>query len=68
VPGRYDLSVLDLASNAQSASDDMIVATPTLIRTHPLPERRFVGDVSATERVALALGFATPTSDAAGEL
>jgi circadian clock protein KaiB len=55
VAGRYDLTVLDLETNAEAASGAGILATPTLLRTHPSPQRRFVGDLADVERVVLAL-------------
>jgi circadian clock protein KaiB len=58
VSGRYDLSVLDLETNAVAASADRVLATPTLLRTQPSPQRRFVGDLSHVELVAVALGLA----------
>jgi circadian clock protein KaiB len=54
--GRCDLLVMDLESHADAARADGILATPTLIRTDPLPQRRFVGDLWEDERVAEALG------------
>lgn len=35
--------------------DEQIVAAPTLIEKLPLPLRRFIGDMSQTERIILAL-------------
>jgi circadian clock protein KaiB len=34
-----------------------VIAAPTLIKTLPLPERRYVGDVSRTDAVRVALGL-----------
>jgi circadian clock protein KaiB len=68
VPGRYELSILDLEVNARAASADRILATPTLLKTHPSPRRRVVGDVSDLELVAAALGLAGPAETAGRDL
>jgi circadian clock protein KaiB len=37
------------------AEDEKILATPTLIKSLPLPLRRVIGDLSNTEKVLLGL-------------
>jgi hypothetical protein len=68
LPGRYDLSVLDLETHASSATADGVLATPTLIVTEPSPPRRYIGDLSRIDRVAQALGLTleAPASDPSG--
>jgi circadian clock protein KaiB len=68
LPGRYDLSVLDLETHASSATADGVLATPTLIVTEPSPPRRYVGDLSRIELVAQALGLTleAPAGDPSG--
>src|SRR5215204_5467027 len=44
--GRYELEVIDLASDPALAQDEQIVAAPTLIKKLPLPLRRFIGDMT----------------------
>jgi circadian clock protein KaiB len=39
----------------QLARDGQIVALPTLIRKIPVPIKRIIGDLSATERVLVGL-------------
>ena len=41
--------------NPQLASDDQIVAIPTLVRTLPPPIRKIIGDLSNTERTLVGL-------------
>jgi circadian clock protein KaiB len=53
--GRYDLEVVDLAEHPKLAADDRILATPTLVRRHPGPARRIVGDMSNTEKLLARL-------------
>jgi len=51
LPGRYRIEVIDLAENPRQAVADQVVAVPTLIRRHPPPVRKIVGDLSDTERL-----------------
>ncbi|MDO9436606.1 circadian clock KaiB family protein [Hydrogenophaga sp.] len=55
--GSHVLEVLDIADNIDAARADQVIASPTLIRVAPLPQRRFVGDMSNTESLRLALGI-----------
>jgi circadian clock protein KaiB len=60
--GRYDLEVVDISQNPELAQGEQVIAAPTLIKKLPLPLRRFIGDMSQTERilVGLELRKATP--------
>ena len=49
--GRYELEVIDILQNPQLAEGEHVIAAPTLIRTLPLPERRFIGGMSETARI-----------------
>jgi circadian clock protein KaiB len=53
--GRYDLEVFDISQHPSLAEGEQIVAAPTLIKKAPLPLRRFIGDLSQTERILLGL-------------
>jgi circadian clock protein KaiB len=55
--GRYHLSVVDLHEDPASVASEHVLAAPTLVRNQPLPVRKFVGDLSHTKRVLLALGL-----------
>jgi circadian clock protein KaiB len=57
--GHYHLSVVDLHEAPSSALSGQVVAAPTLVRTQPLPMRKFVGDLAQTENVLAALGLPT---------
>jgi circadian clock protein KaiB len=61
--GRYDLEVVDISQNPALARDEQVIAAPMLIKKLPLPLRRFIGDMSQTERilVGLELHKAAPT-------
>ena len=53
--GRYDLEVVDISQHPALAEGEQIIAAPTLIKKLPLPLRRFIGDMSHTERILLGL-------------
>ena len=53
--GRYNLQVIDIYQQPNLAKGEQIIAAPTLIRQLPLPLRRFIGDLSNTERILLGL-------------
>ncbi|HLL64947.1 MAG TPA: circadian clock KaiB family protein [Micromonosporaceae bacterium] len=58
--GRYHLSVVDLREEPVSVANEHVLAAPTLVKNRPLPVRKFVGDLSNTDRVLLALGLSVP--------
>jgi circadian clock protein KaiB len=62
LPGRYELQVVDLATNPAAASNSQIIAAPTLIKQLPAPIRRFIGDMSNTERVLIGLDIKAHSS------
>jgi circadian clock protein KaiB len=53
--GRYEIEVLDLIEHPSLARTDDILAIPTLVRRMPAPLRKFIGDLSNTERVLAGL-------------
>jgi circadian clock protein KaiB len=53
--GRYDLEVIDICQHPTLAEGEQIIAAPTLIKQLPLPLRRFIGDMSQTERILVGL-------------
>ena len=53
--GRYGLDVVDIYQQPVLAKGDQIVAVPTLIKKLPPPLRKFIGDLSATERILVGL-------------
>lgn len=65
LPGRYRLAVLDIAANVQAARRDQIIASPTLVRLSPLPQRRFIGDLSDVEQLRRSLDLGQPAALAA---
>lgn len=59
IPGDYDLEVVDIYQQPVLARTEQIIAAPTLIRTHPLPLRRLIGDMSDEYKVRVSLGLQT---------
>ena len=55
LPGQYSLEIVNIADNVEMARQDQVIASPTLIRLSPLPQRRFIGDLSDAERLTAML-------------
>jgi len=53
--GQYQLEIIDVLESPHLAEDDKILATPTLIKSLPLPLRRVIGDLSDREKVLMGL-------------
>jgi len=53
--GRYELSVVDLSQSPAQAARHQIVAAPTLVRERPLPQRKFIGDMSDRAKILRGL-------------
>jgi circadian clock protein KaiB len=57
--GRYDLQVIDIYQQPVLAEGEQIIAAPTLVKQLPLPLRRFIGDMSNTERILVGMDLRT---------
>src|SRR5512145_2180403 len=57
--GRYDLEVVDIYQQPVLAEGEQIIAAPTLVKKLPLPLRRFIGDMSNTERILVGMDLRT---------
>ncbi len=55
--GKYSLEIIDVYQQPLAAENEQIIALPLLIKKNPLPERRFIGDLSDTEKVLKGLGL-----------
>lgn len=53
--GRYQLEIIDIYQQPIFAKEGQIVAAPTLVKELPPPLRKFIGDMSQTERILLGL-------------
>jgi circadian clock protein KaiB len=66
--GRYDLEVVDIAEHPVLAEGEQIIAAPTLIKKLPLPLRRFIGDMSQTDRILLGLDLRKTSAQASSAM
>jgi circadian clock protein KaiB len=53
----YELQVIDIYKNPDAVREEDIIAAPTLIKRLPAPLRRFVGDLSNTDKLLIGLGI-----------
>jgi circadian clock protein KaiB len=60
--GRYHLDIVDLHQEPGLAGKHHVLATPTLIKDHPLPTRMLVGDMSDHPRILVALDVRVPAT------
>jgi circadian clock protein KaiB len=58
LPGRHQIEIVDVFTHPGRALADHIVMTPTLMRLEPVPVRRVIGTLGATDDVAAALDLA----------
>lgn len=61
--GKCDVTIVDVLEQPDMAEEHKIIATPTLVKTSPLPVRRIIGDLSDLDQVALRLGLHRAPSD-----
>lgn len=54
---RYALEIIDLYQQPVRAAEDQIFAAPTLVKLHPLPVKKLIGDLSDVNKVLLALAL-----------
>ena len=58
--GRCKLEVIDIYQEPIRARNGHIVATPTLVKEVPVPERRLIGSLANASRLFVGLGLDTP--------
>jgi circadian clock protein KaiB len=61
--GRYQLSIVDVHADPAAVLSHGVLAAPTLVRSRPLPLRRFIGDLSHPRDVLLKLEIAPHATD-----
>ena len=54
---RYDLEVIDIYQQPDMAKGQQIIAAPTLIKELPPPLRKFIGDMSNTDKILVGLAL-----------
>jgi circadian clock protein KaiB len=52
----YTLKVIDVSQHPAQAEQDQVTATPTLVKAHPLPMRRVVGNLENVDQLLKLLG------------
>ena len=57
--GRCQMEIIDIYQQPALAKERQIVAAPTLVKELPLPMRRFIGDMSQSERILQGLDVIT---------
>jgi len=57
--GRYQLEIIDIYQQPFFAKEGQIIAVPTLVKELPEPLRKFIGDMSHTEKILLGLDIRT---------
>ena len=57
LPDGYDLEIIDIYQQPLLAEQEQIIALPLLIKKHPQPERRFIGDMSDISVLLKGLGI-----------
>jgi len=57
IKGLYTLEIIDVLKNPESAIEDKILATPTLIKVSPKPAKRIIGDLSDNQKVLSGLNL-----------
>lgn len=53
--GRFHLEIIDIYQQPIFAKEGQIVAAPTLVKELPPPLRKFIGDMSQTEKLLVGL-------------
>lgn len=55
--GAYELEIIDIYKNPETAAEQHIVFSPSLVKLLPLPRKILIGTLSDTEKVLKALGI-----------
>ena len=55
--GRCKIKVVDVTQNPQVAIENNLIALPAVVRVHPPPLRRFIGNCANESKALLALGL-----------
>jgi circadian clock protein KaiB len=52
----YELEIIDVYQHPSMAKQENIIALPLLVKKHPLPERKLIGDMSDSAKLSMMLG------------
>lgn len=64
---RHRLTVVDVSDDLDELPPMGVLAAPSLLRRHPLPERRWYGDLSDPGRLLAGLQIPTPADPPAAD-
>lgn len=53
--GRFELDIIEIYQHLIYAKQGQIIAAPTLVKELPPPLRKFIGDLSQTEKLLVGL-------------
>ena len=53
----FELEIIDIYKNPETAAEQYIVFSPSLIKRLPLPKKTLIGTLADTEKVIKALGI-----------
>ncbi|MEO5890138.1 MAG: circadian clock KaiB family protein [Ferruginibacter sp.] len=53
----FELEIIDIYKNPETAAEQHIIFSPSLIKRLPLPKKTLIGTLSDTEKVIKALGI-----------
>ena len=54
-PNDYELEVIDVYKHPELAREEQVIAVPMLVKKLPAPLRKFVGDLSNTQKILVGL-------------
>ena len=57
LPGQYDLEVIDIYRQPELATEQQIIAAPTLVKESPGALRKMIGNLSNTRMILQRLGL-----------
>lgn len=63
IGGTCSLAVVDIREEPRKAREHRVVATPMLVRNHPLPVIKILGDLSHEEVIVAQLGLSRSLPD-----
>jgi circadian clock protein KaiB len=64
--GEYEIIVIDIEQDPESAEHDRILVVPTVIKVKPLPRQRIIGSLADEQRVLQALDLTRVTDGEQG--
>ena len=55
--GRCKIDVVDVSKNPKVAAENNLIALPAVVRLHPLPRRKYIGNCANESKALIALGL-----------